>query len=327
MRRCALLLLVAAVLSVASVAEAGRCCPRTCCPQPICRSAPCAMEIQYVEKTVMCPVMITEHRTVQQVCCRAEVRQATVTCYRQVPETRMASYQCTVLVPEVRQKTVQHTVCKPVYRTETRQYTVMVPYTETLQGVRQVCKLVPTTVTKTVCEDQGHWEERPCEPATCAPATCAPATCAPEACAAACEMPTRKVWVPNVVTRQVPVTCMKPTMVEEPYTYTVLRCRPEVRTCTVNVCDYVSEVQTRVCNYTVYRPKVVTKTRPVTTYKCVPYQATRSYTVMAPYTVQRVVPVQVCKMVPKTIQVPVCVPKPVPVCEQSTCCSAAVDCQ
>ena len=67
----------------------------------------------------------------------------------------------------------------------------------------------------------------PAEPVTpCGP--CGPAQPAQTYC----------VWVPNVVQKQVQVTCMRPQMVPVTCTYNVTVCVPEQRTCTVKVCSY-----------------------------------------------------------------------------------------
>ncbi len=189
-----------------------------------------------------------------------------------------------------------------------KSYTVMVPYCETRQGTRQVCQMVPVTETRTVCEDQGHWEERPSTPA---PAPCAP--CAPCAPVQNC-----RCWVPNVVQRQVQVTCMRPQMVCQPCTYQVTLCRPETRTCTVKVCHVEQVPMTRQVNCTICVPQVVTRTENITVCRTVQEQQTRQYTVMVPYTVQKPVQVQVCKMVPQTVKVPVCQPC-CNTCEPSCC--------
>jgi len=47
----------------------------------------------------------------------------------------------------------------------------------------------------------------------------------------------RRVWVPNVVTQEVPVTTYKNETSEEAYTYNVTLCRDEVRQRTVKKCS------------------------------------------------------------------------------------------
>ncbi len=265
--------------------------------------ATCQPEVQYVEKTVLCPEWGTETRTVTCTECRPEVRQCTVTVTKRVPETKAFQRTCTVMVPEIRTRTEEYMACKPVFHEETRQYTVMVSTVETRQGTRTVCKMVPEKQKQIVCEDQGHWEERSCTCGNC---------CDP--CAPAC---TQRCWVPNIVQKEIEVTCMKAVTVEEPCTYQVSVCKPVEKTCKVRVCDYQQVPATRQVCYTVCVPKTVTRTQYVTTWRCEQVQQMRSYTVMVPYQVQKEVTVRVCKMVPKTVRVPVC---PTACCCQQVCC-------
>jgi len=111
--------------------------------------------------------------------------------------------------------------------------------------------------------------------------------------------------VPEVSEREVQVTVMKPSYEEVPYEYTVTLCRPETRTRTVTLCEYVPEQQSREVQYTVCVPEQRVSSHQVTEYRCVPEQKTSTYTVMVPYQEQQEVQVQVCRMVEKTITVPV----------------------
>ena len=188
--------------------------------------------------------------------CRPEVRQRKVTVCQQVPETKAVQRTCTIMVPETRKRTEKYTVCKPVMREETREYTVMVPHTETRQGTRQVCKMVPVKEKRIVCEDQGHWEQRACKIA-----------CARLRLRTCCPVRTFCCWVPKIVQKEVEVTCCKPQMVTEPCSYKVTVCKPEKRTCKVQVCDYKQEEATREVCYTVCVPKTITRTEQVTTCK------------------------------------------------------------
>jgi hypothetical protein len=163
--------------------------------------------------------------------------------------------------------------------------------------------MVAVQQTRTVCEDQGSWQEVP-QTYTSGCGDCAQTyTCM------------RRCWVPKPVTREVAYTVMRPKMEEVPYTYTVTVCRPETRTKDVQVCHFVAEQQTRQVQYRVCVPQQMTGTREVTTCRMVPEQKTATYTVQVPETVQREVSVQVCRMVPKTItcRVPV----------YSDCCASA----
>jgi hypothetical protein len=254
---------------------------------------PCAPAVKHVQKTVLCPTWVMEDRVVCVTEYTKEQRTCKYTEYQRIPERKEVQRQCTVMVPETRSREVTYTVCKPIWKEEERTYTVMVPRCETREGTRQVCKMVPVKKTRTVCEDQGHWEERTkvtkagaCDP--CKPVK----TC------------TR--WVPNLVKKEVEVTCMKPTMVSEPCTYTVTVCEPQERTCKVKVCSYVKEQKTKTVCETVCVPKTKTWTETCTTYKCVPVEKTRTYTVCVPHKVEKTCQVRVCKMVPKTVEVSVC---------------------
>lgn len=282
-------------VSLAAAPADARC--RAGCPPAACV---CQPAVQYVEKTVYRPVTVMETRVVTVTECRPEVREYQYVECRQVPETKTVRRQYTVMVPEVRTRTETVKVCQPVWREETREYTVMVPRTETRQGTRQVCKMVPVKQTRTVCEDQGHWEQRVCRSICAAFAGCC------------CPVRTCWCWVPQIVQKEVELTCYKPEIVTEPYTYTVTVWKPEKRTCKVQVCEYKEVPQKRTVSYTVCVPKTVTRTEQVTTYKTVQVPKTCKYTVMVPHQVQRTVQVPVCKMVPQKVKVPVCCPP--------TCC-------
>jgi hypothetical protein len=87
---------------------------------------PC--QVQYVQKTVYRPQLVTETRTVMVTEYTQEQREGTRTVYRCVPEQQEVQRSCTVMVREVRTKTVPVTYCKPVCRQVERQYAVQVPY-------------------------------------------------------------------------------------------------------------------------------------------------------------------------------------------------------
>jgi hypothetical protein len=293
---------------------------------------PC--QVQYVQKTVYRPQSVTETRTVMVTEYTQEQREGTRTVYRCVPEQQEVQRSCTVMVAEVRTKTVPVTYCKPVCRQverqyavqvpymtqEERQYTVMVPHVETRQGVRQVCTWVEEEVTKTVCRDHGHWEVKMVEvPCYSGSRFCRRRICC-DPCCVSVRTVCQRVWVPNVVEEEVTVTVCRPQMVEEPYEYQVTVCKPEVRTCMVNVCKTRTEMVTRmvkvveyeqvtterqVC-YTVCVPQERTWTEMVTTYRQVAEEVPYTYTVCVPHQVEREVQVQVCQMIAETIDVPVC---------------------
>lgn len=293
-------------------------------------------EVSYVERTCYVPEWVTETRTVTVCEYTQEPREITETVHQCVPVQKQVQRCATVMVPEQRTKIVQYTVCRPVvheverqftvcvphWREEPRQYTVMVPHVEKRQGVRRVCQTVTEEVVKTVCVDRGHWETQMVEVA-CAPRRCGlhgRRGCG-SCCRTCCYTTTvcQKVWVPNVVEEQVTVTVCRPQIVEEPCEYLVTVCKPEIRTCTVRVCDWKQEVRTMRCPVTTYETDVVQKevaftvcvpqqktwTETVTCYETQAQQVTRTITVCVPHQVQKEVQVNVCRMVPTTVQVPV----------------------
>jgi hypothetical protein len=362
----ALLAIVAPAFAQCSSCASGGCASGGCASGGCgssCGSC-CAPAPQYVERTVMCPVMCTENRTVKCVECVCETRTRPITCYECVPVTKTVQRCCTTMVPEerscaqtycvqvptqrqvtqnyqvcvptTRTETYQYTVCQPVWTDQVQNYTVMVPHCENRQATRCVCHMVPVTETRMVCEDQGHWEQRCCSnPCGCCESCCPRTYCC---------------WVPNVVQKQIQVTCMKPETVQEPYTYQVTVCTPETRSCTVKVCHYENKVCTgtrqvcethmenRSCTYTVTECHTEQRSREVKYTVCVPHtetrneqvccyetravQKTENYTVMVPHETEKVVQVQVCKMVPKTIQVPCCT---TPCCD--SCCRPRHHCR
>jgi hypothetical protein len=268
----------------------------------------CQTTYETVERTIMVPEMFTENRTVDVVECRMEERQMTRTYCRPVTETNMVTSEITVPSYETRTREVAYTVCRPVITSEERQVTVMVPHDETMHGTRRVCRMVPTTEMRTVCEDKGSWQQV-VQNYTCRCGCC----CGTQSCITT-------VWVPNIQSKQVACTVMRPTMEDVPYDYTVTACRPETRTQTVQVCSYVNEPKTRQVEYTVCLPKQQTVTRPVVTCKMVEEQQTVTCHVPVSYTVQKQVAVQVCRMVPKkiTCQVPVTTVTPCAPCAPET---------
>jgi len=290
-------------------------CQPACAPacQPACQPA-----VTCVQKTIMVPQWVVEMRKVQCVECVPQEREVTVNVVKWVPETKMVERACTEWVMETRTKEVKTVVCRPVWKTEVCEYTVMVPKMEKVQGTRKVCKMVPVTETRKVCVDQGHWEERPCEPVcgicrhchrrvrTACATPCDPAAnaCAP-ACAPAKPVCVCKVWVPNPVWKEIQVTCLKPQWVEEPCEYTKCTWVPEQRTREVKRCVWERQecVKQVTCNVCV--PRTVVKQVPVTVCKKVCEPVVKKCTVMVPQCVEKEVPVRVCKMVPKTITVPV----------------------
>lgn len=267
-------------LIAAGAARAGGPCGHCCEPA-----------YKVVERTIMVPTYEHQKRKIQVTECKPVARQREVTVYRPVPEHKQVEQTCTVLDYQPQTRTEKYTVCHTTWTQETRKYTVGVPEMQKRKGVRMVCHPQPVQVMRTVCEDHGHWETRPCDCNCCQP---------------------HRVWVPNVVKRQVPCTVMKPHYVEEPYEYTVCVMRPVTKTCTINVPHHDYETKTRQVTCMVPVPKQVKRMVDVVTYKHVPEKKTEHYTELVPYTVEKEVVVPVCKMVPKKITCKV--PVPCPVC-------------
>ncbi|RMF59604.1 MAG: hypothetical protein D6743_16055 [Calditrichaeota bacterium] len=340
---CCLLVGVAALVAVAPAVAGHSCGPPPCGPS-------------YVERTVCVPQWVVEKRKVVCTEYRKEQREYKYTVYRCVPETKQVTRQYTVMVPERRQKEVTYTVCKPVVKEVEQQYTVcvpewkevqrtctvmvpvwkeeqrtctvLVPHKEHRVGTRRICKMVPVTEKRTICRDEGHWEQQlvqvPCGGGLLGLFCCAPACCTTTVC--------RNVWVPNIVKQEVEVTVCKPQIVEEQYEYDVIVCKPEQRTYTVKVCSYEPQQRTytaKVCSYRQevrtrrvklcsYEPQKVTRTVEyvvcvpqtreqvcnVTTYKTVAEERTGTCTVLVPHQVEKEVEVKVCRMVPKKVLVP-----------------------
>ncbi len=338
---------------------------------PIC--GPVAPTVQYVTRTVMRPTYVTEKRTVCETQYKAETKTRTVQVCRQVPETsqveqkyttydyvqksREEQYQVTVPVystvkqsyevriPEWKQVERTYQVRVPVWSTVERDITVMVPHQEQRQGMRNVWVTVPVTVMKTVCRDNGHFENRVstvcvapvvrvhhgCGRRHCGGCATCVASCAPQTVTTC-----HRVWVPNIVTEQVAVTIQRCELKQQLCTYTATVCRPETRKQSVKVCNYETQTKTRmerVCEYRTEtktkdvktcRYETQTKSRVVNYTECVPVQKTRKvnvttyktvveerkedYVVHTPVQVQREIDVTVCRLVPvqETVAVSAC---------------------
>lgn len=261
----------------------------------------CVTSYQTVTKTVYVPTMVPEKRVVCTTQYRCEERERPITVQRCVPETKQVRQTVTVMVPEVRYRTVTCRVPVPVWDEVEQPYTVCVPYQEKVQGVRTVYRPVQVQEMRTVCRDEGHWEtvttyrraHLGCL-ARIAYGGCAPVVCC-----------TALVWVPNIVTEQVPVTVCKYELVQEPCEYTVTKYRTEQRVRRARVCRTEYREEQRQVPYTVCVPQQRECVRNVTTYKVLTEQRTQKYTVMIPEQVQKEVTVMVCRMVPKQVCVKV----------------------
>jgi hypothetical protein len=276
--------LVPALLLVALVlvgrAEAGHrhgpaCgCVSCCAPPP---------PPQLVTKTIMVPQTTYKTITVQGMACKPEIRQTTVMACRLVPETAMVNCLKMVVEPQTRTWTETYTACTMTYETAQKQITVMVPHRELRQGVRTVCKPVETQVMKTVCKDMGQWAVKSYVDICGCTQTC-------------------QVWMPNIVTEQVPVTVWKPNFVEEPFQYEEIVCKPEIRNVTVQIPKPVYETKARQVSCMVPVCRTVEAQVPRTTYRKVMEPKVVNYMAMVQVPVTKQVQVPVCTMVPQTVQ-------------------------
>lgn len=261
-----------------------------------------------VEKKVMVREWTTEPRTIKCTEYKTEPQQREVTSYQRVVEQQERTRTVCKMVAEQKTKTIEYTVCKPVYEDKVVTCTVMVPTQEKRQGVRKVCQVVQSTEPRTVCTDEGQWEEGTCvrhvKQVTCCGCCVVPVTV------------TKKVWVPNIVKKEIQVNVCKRVMVDQPFEYNVTVCKPEQRTRTVRTCKMVAEKKTKDVTYTVCKPTTEEVKYTVNVCKCVPVKKTITVNVCVPHEVEKQVQVRVCKMVEKTIMVPAdngCCPK-VPCC-------------
>lgn len=290
----------------------GRASAKPCC-QPACAPAPCM-----VERTVLVPQMVTEIRKVWITECRPEIQTRKVTVCKLVPESKEVTEEYTVWKQECRTRQEQYQVSVPEWKDVTTEYTVMVPGIEKCQGVRKVAKCISTIEKRTVCEHGGHWADRQVQIRSFVQGcdACGRPTCCPQTTTCI-----QKVWVPEVVQKQVDVTVNRIVCEDQPYEYEVTVCKPEKRTCTQKVCTHKCETRTRDVQFTVCVPEKKTCTRTVVCCKPVTEVRDEQCTVMVPCKVEKEIQVCVCKMIEKKIQV--CCPQPAPTCcvaPAPTCC-------
>ena len=279
-------LISAVVVAWLAISTAAIACdtPPSPPPAPACHPAP-----SLVEKTIFVPTFVTENHTIRVQELRPESREETYTTFEEVRETRPVERQVTVTVPETHTRLETYVVEEPIWKTVNLPYTVMVPYTELRTGTRKVARFVPVPETHDVCVDRGHWEQEACH------VPCGP--CLPP--------PVARHWVPDVVHHQVETFCTKKVMVDVPFTYPVCLSRPETRTRTERVCEYIKVPKTRKVCYTIMVPRTITKVEQETICRKVPVHKVRERIVMVPREIEKVVPVTVTKLVPKTIRIPV----------------------
>ena len=172
----------------------------------------------------------------------------------------------------------------------------MFPTTETRTGTRMVCKLVPTTETRTVIRDCGHWGPQIVK----APSDGGVSRCGGGAVAFSPATRTicKRVWVPNVVTQEVQATVNHPVREEVDYSCDVTVCNPETRAKTVKVYNYKDEERARTKKAPSYQNREQTRTTKVCS--CKTETRSRSFTAckMEQQTRSRKVDYSVC--VPQT---------------------------
>lgn len=258
-----------------------------------------------------------------------------------VPEQKVEQYKYTVSVPVWKDVAREYTVMVPTQekRQGTRQVCRMVSSKEKRTVSEDKGHWEEQVIESAApCNNAGPACGAPaCEP--CAPA-CEPA-CAPKKCfltglfkkknkcAPACDVApacdaapacdscgshvvaapaTRKVWVANMVQREIEVDVVRPQYTTENYEYTVTVCRPEKRTSTVKVCTYEQQERTGERRYTVCSRRERVENVKVNVCRWQPEERTEKYTVMEAQQVEKEVQVRVCRMVEKKIMVKVAVP-------------------
>ena len=257
---------VVLVLGMAGSAQAGRWWHHglpSCRVPDFCEPAPCLV-----------PQWVPEKRIVREVVCKPVEREKTVQVCRRVVETKTVTRQCTTWQPVTEMRTVQYTVRVPEWKEVEQKVPVRVPKVITCQGVRRVCRRVPVTTTRTVCYDAGRW------------------VCTVDHCGRP-----RKVWCPNIVTKEVPCTTYRLEWEEVPYTYqrTVYETKWETRK--VRVCTFRCEVRTKEVPRVRYEPKVVEKQVQVPVFKTVVEERKVKCVEWVPEVVEREVGVMVCRLV------------------------------
>lgn len=167
-------------------------------------------------------------------------------CCPMVPVWEEVDREFTVKVPYTEKVERILTVCVPYRQAVERTYVQMVPHQEKRTGVRKVSKCIPERKLCTVKRDFGHWAIKcvevprdPCQNTAAGCGNCG--SCCKQPCCSAPRIVKRRVWVPDVRTRQVPVTTYRVETKDVPYECMVTVCRAEQRKKTVNVVRYKTE--------------------------------------------------------------------------------------
>jgi hypothetical protein len=297
-RAAALAGVVLATLGLPAKARSdGDCCSP--CPPPCAPAAPAMRTITVTEWV-------------------PETYKTTVTAYKTECITENYTAYRTETVPE--KYTAYRTEC--VSETRTRQYTIsrMVPVTSKVMVTvykcvptvekrvvnRTVVSYQPVTTTVRKCVDQGHYECREV-PVHTLHSRLRRCFHRGDDCCEPC-VPTRtvKVWVPNKVWIEVPVTINQRvcSTVSETIDVTVNRMVPTQEERTVTTCQCVPEVKTE--TYCVLVPKQVAFEATRMVCRTVPYQATRQVAKCVPYQTEVTATRMVCRTVERQVPAAEC---------------------
>jgi len=246
-------------------------------------------------------------RTVYVTECVPETYTATRTVYRSECRTEAYTYYRCETFPEVRERTVCCTRRIPVMKTECRKVCVTVPVCEERTVMKPCYTYQNETTYKCRTCDRGHYECREVYSHRKAFSNwfgglgkrhghqsndcCNP--CPQQCCEAPCTK-TVKVWVPCMVTEQVPVTCCKKVCTMVPTVCKVTCNRTEWRDQTFQVCTYQCVTESRVEKYTVCCTRKVACQGTRQVRVCVPCQETYTACRMVSRTVARQVADTTC---------------------------------
>jgi hypothetical protein len=262
---------------------------------PIQKAPIQAPKPQVVTKTIMVPHVEYQTRTVPDVICTPVVRQKTVPITRMVPETHMVVRRIPHVTHEPRTRIQTYTVCHMEYDLVKDVISVPVPYTEMRQGTRTVCNMVAETVMQTITEETGHYEDVPSKegPIQKGGPEQGPLQKGP--------IQKERVWVPEIIKKQVPRTVYRPEYSQVPYEYPVTLTRYESRPITRTIPRPRYETKHREIHFTVPVTNYVEREVPYTVCRPVVDYQVVNYTEIVRTPTTREITVPVCTMVPKTI--------------------------
>jgi ribosomal protein L28 len=258
-------------------------------PKPL-STFPVSAGVRYVEKTVLVPQWTTERQSCTETRYRTEIQEKECVTYKSVPVTKEVPYKYTVYVRE--KKVVPQTleIDTPVCKWVDQTYHEFYPSKMTVTRYRTRTECQPVTVKKVVTRDEGAWEVRQVESCDAKGNPC---------------LKTQRVWVPNLVKKEIEVTENKTVCIREPYECEVDICVPVERTRRVKVWETKTETKTVENCYETVVPKTRTKMVTVCVTEKVREVTKVPVEVKVPYTVEVEKDVRVCKWVPRTICIPV----------------------